>query len=137
MSKFSGTVKANNRMGTRLGYPTANILFSDENLSGIYTGMTKLLYSDDPKVTEAFKANNLPSVIFIGRPEIFGDKTLRLESHILDFPMMDLYGSVIEVEIFEKLRDSKKFKSEEKLIIQMRQDEQKAREWFRKRQTPS
>lgn len=128
--KVSGTVVRNKRNGTKFGYPTANISFEDKSVNGLFIGYTKLLSTDDERVKKAFAGKKLPSIIFIGAPETLDEKEHRLESHILDFPLIDLYDSEIEVEIGERLRDNKKFEGVEALIEQMKKDEQTARKWF-------
>lgn len=128
--KVKGMVVPNKRNGTKFGYPTANIDFEDKSADGLFVGYTKLVTTKDAKVVNAFARRNLPSIIFIGTAETLAETEHRLESHILDFPLIDLYGSEIEVEMLAKLRDNQKFDSVEKLIVQMRQDEQAAREWF-------
>lgn len=128
-----GIVVPNKRNGTKFGYPTANIAFGDRSLDGLFVGYTKLLTTNDENVTSAFVGRSMPSIIFIGAPETLDEKEHRLESHILDFPLMDLYGSEIEVEVLDRLRDNQKFESVEKLIEQMKIDEQNARSWFSSR----
>jgi riboflavin kinase/FMN adenylyltransferase len=128
--KVNGTVVPNKRNGTKFGYPTANIAFADKSADGLFVGFTKLLSTEDEKVVDAFGGKNLPSIIFIGAPETVNESQHRLESHILDFPLIDLYDSEIEVTVGDKLRDNKKYESVEKLIEQMKQDEINARKWF-------
>jgi riboflavin kinase/FMN adenylyltransferase len=128
--KIKGTVVPNKRNGTKFGYPTANIAFSDESMNGLFVGYTNLISTEDEKVEEAFSKKKLPSIVFIGAPETVEETQYRLESHILDFPLIDMYGSEIEVEIVDRLRDNEKFASVEELIAQMKKDEQDARKWF-------
>lgn len=131
--KTMGKVVRNKRNGTKFGYPTANIGFEDKTVNGLFVGYTKLNKTEDKRVEEVFGGKNLPSIIFIGAAETVNEIEHRLESYILDFPLIDLYDSVLEVEIIEKLRDNQKFESVEELIKQMKKDEQNAREWFAKR----
>jgi riboflavin kinase/FMN adenylyltransferase len=128
--KTRGKIFRNKRNGTKFGYPTANIRFSDKSVNGLFTGYTRLLRTEDKKVEEAFSGKALPSIIFIGAPETLDEKEHRLESHILDFPLIDLYDSEIEVEMTDRLRDNQKFASIDELIEQMKKDEVVAREWF-------
>jgi riboflavin kinase / FMN adenylyltransferase len=128
--KAKGIVVPNKRNGTKFGYPTANIAFGDRTLDGIFVGYTKVLSTEDSRVTNAFAAGSLPSIIFIGTPETVNENEHRLESHILDFPLIDLYGSEIEVEIRDKLRDNQRFDNVEELIERMKNDEALTREWF-------
>lgn len=127
---FSGVVVPNKRNGTKFGYPTANIFLDDKSLDGLYLGYTSLLGSENEEVRKAFP-DRLPSLIFVGAAQTVGETEHRLESHILDFPAIDLYDSEINVEIAEKLRDNLMLNSEEELIEQMKLDEAEAREWFK------
>lgn len=129
-----GIVKRNTRNGTKFGYPTANIVFDDKALDGLFVGYTSLISSNDEDVIKSFSTGKLHSIIFIGSPETLNEKGHRLESHILDFPLIDLYDSEIEVEVLDKLRDNEKFGSVDKLIEQMKHDEQDARKWFDSRE---
>lgn len=119
--KMSGVIKKYTGNGRRLGFPTANIELreADSIKDGLYCGITTL------------NSSQLFSVIYVGAPEIYNDKIRRLESYILDFPDIDLYGKSIEVEILHRLRDNKPFDSEELLIAQMKKDEVEARKFFK------
>lgn len=127
---FSGVVAPNKRNGTKFGYPTANIFIDEKNLDGLYMGYTSLIDSKSEEVRRAF-SGRLPSLIFVGVAQTLGETEHRLESHILDFPKIDLYDCEIKVEIVEKLRDNLMLSSEEKLIEQMKLDEEQARKWFK------
>ncbi|HEX5797044.1 MAG TPA: riboflavin kinase [Candidatus Saccharimonadales bacterium] len=130
--KANGIVIRHKRNGTKFGYPTANIVFEDKSFSGLFVGNTKLLSTDDEKVKQTFAGRELPSIIFIGTAETLDETEHRLESHILDFPLIDLYDSEIEITVLDKLRDNRKFESVELLIEQMKKDERDARRWFAK-----
>lgn len=127
---FSGVVVPNKRNGTKFGYPTANIFIDDKKLDGLYLGYTSLVVGRSEEVKNAFH-DCLPSLIFVGAAQTVGETEHRLESHILDFPKIDLYNSKINVEIVEKLRENMKFNNVEELIEQMKVDELDARKWFK------
>lgn len=127
---FNGIVTPNKRNGTKFGYPTANIFIDDKNLDGLYLGYTTLVETKSKDARKAF-SDRSPSLIFIGAAQTVGEAEHRLESHILDFPEIDLYGSEIEVEVVKKLRENKKFDSIDDLIKQMKDDETEARKWFK------
>jgi len=129
--KYSGVVTRYTRNGTKFGFPTANILIDDKSLDGLFIGYTEVLSTGDEKVVEAFSGQRKPSVIFVGSPETLDETNHRLESYILDFPLIDLYDSQIKVEILSKLRDNKKFDSIDELIEQMKKDEIAARIFFK------
>ncbi len=116
--KFSGIVKRHAGRGRKLGYPTANIDIDVKTPDGLYLGTTEI------------SGKKYPSLIFIGAPETFDEKERRAESYVLNFSG-NLYDKQITIETIKKLRDNKKFKTQEALVKQMRQDEQVAREFFR------
>lgn len=124
---FKGVVKRHLGRGKQLGYPTANIEISADTEKGVFIGYTQI--SKNYHSTDYGTFRKLPSIIFIGAPEMFGETDKRLETHILDFES-DLYGQEIVVEIIHKLRDNRKFESEEALIAQMKVDEREARKFF-------
>lgn len=121
--KFSGVVKKNLGRGRKLGFPTANIDAPEDIEDGLYTGLVHIhtvVYDGKPR----------QSIVFIGAAETFGDKQRKAEIFILDFDE-NLYGLEISVEVLKKIRENKKFESQEALIEQMRHDEQVARNFFK------
>lgn len=129
---FEGFVKPYNRNGTKFGYPTANITIENRSISGIFVGYTELISSENEEINKVFHDKKLSSIIFVGVAETLNQQDRRLESHILDFPPIDLYGFKIKVTIVEKIRDNQKFESIEELIKKMKEDEQISRKWFNK-----
>lgn len=117
---FSGIVQRNLGRGRKLGYPTANIQIPSDLPEGIFVGHTF--------ITE----KKYPSIIFIGHPITFSETDKKAEVYILDFDQ-DIYDQYIEVDVLKKQRDNEKFESVEKLIVQMKEDERLAREFFDKK----
>lgn len=109
IAKFSGIVEPGAGRGKSLGYPTANIVASEEIPTGIYAGYV------------IYKAQRYPAAIFCGSAETFNDTVPKIEAYILDFSE-DLYNKSITVELSEKIRDSKKFKTTEQLAQAIEQD---------------
>lgn len=103
MVVISGIVVEGKKDGRRLGFPTANITLSMPMEDGIYAGKTK------------FNGKEYLGAIFV-----YSEGNL-FEIHLLDFKG-DLYGEFLEVEVGEKLRDSKKFDNEEDLKKQIAED---------------
>ena len=122
--KISGTVKTSKKRGAKLGFPTANIDLKEDIPDGIYVGFT------------SFDSRKLPSLIFIGTPEMFGETEKRAEVYILNFSQ-DIYGKEITLELMKKLRDNKRFDSKEELVEAMSQDEIDARRFFKSQKTNS
>ena len=62
----------------------------------------------------------------IGVRPTFGESGKRtVEVHILDFDG-DLYGRELEMQVFQKLRDERKFDSVRELIVQMDGDKEQS-----------
>lgn len=118
---ITGEVVGGRRIGNTIGFPTANILPEEYlilPLSGVYITRTLL----DGKFYY--------SVTNIGvNPTFEALKRATVETHILNFDE-DIYGKNIEVFFMSRLRGEKKFKDKEELVEQMKEDTQKAREFF-------
>ncbi|MDN5850712.1 MAG: bifunctional riboflavin kinase/FAD synthetase [Nitrococcus sp.] len=120
--RISGRVAHGDRLGRRLGWPTANIRFHRARpaLEGIFTVRVRGL--DGIRLGVASVGN---------RPSVAGGRVL-LEVHLLDFSG-DIYGRHIEVEFLRRLRDQIRFSSREALSAQIARDVAVAREYFRQR----
>jgi riboflavin kinase/FMN adenylyltransferase len=116
---ISGLVVEGDRLGHKLGFPTANLDATNLILppNGVYSGCTKL------------NGQFYRVALNIGlRPTIVTNKqSLRVEAHLLDFNG-NLYGEELEVEIGEKLRDERKFNSPDELRGQISKDVESVRE---------
>jgi riboflavin kinase / FMN adenylyltransferase len=109
---ISGKVAMGDKLGRKLGFPTANLDASGLALppNGVYAGLAKV-------GGELYRV-----ALNIGfRPTVAAGKQLRVEAHLLDFHG-ELYGQELEIEIGEKLRDEKKFASPEELREQIARD---------------
>jgi riboflavin kinase/FMN adenylyltransferase len=113
-----GRVRAGNRLGRELGFPTANLALERRRapVAGIFAVRVH-------GVDAAARAG----VASLGsRPTVGGVETL-LEAHIFDYDAA-LYGREIEVEFVAKLREEQRFAGLTELTAQMRRDAQQARE---------
>jgi len=110
---ISGRVVEGDRLGHKLGFPTANLDAANLILppNGVYSGCTKL------------KGQFYRVALNIGlRPTVASAKPqLRIEAHLLDFSG-ELYGEELEVELGAKLRDEQKFASATELREQIARD---------------
>ena len=110
---ISGLVVEGDKLGHKLGFPTANLDATNLILppNGVYSGCTKL------------KGQFYRVALNIGlRPTVASAKPqLRVEAHLLDFDGK-LYGEDLEIEIGEKLRDERKFNSPNELREQISKD---------------
>ena len=112
-----GRVASGNRLGRRLGFPTANL--GIERLRSPVEGIFAVR-------VHGIAPEALPAVASLGRrPTVAGGEPL-LEVHVFDFSA-DLYGRRIEVEFVAKLRDEERFADLDALVAQMHRDAQAAR----------
>ncbi|HEY8909623.1 MAG TPA: bifunctional riboflavin kinase/FAD synthetase [Desulfosporosinus sp.] len=113
----SGTVVHGEERGRLLGYPTANILPSDDFLipkRGVYA------------VWSCLEGRRVAGMMNIGQKPTFHDMyETMVEVHFFDFEA-DLYGRDIEVHIEARLRDERKFNGVNELLSQLNKDRVKA-----------
>jgi riboflavin kinase / FMN adenylyltransferase len=115
---IAGCVVEGNQLGRQLGFPTANLNATGLVLpsNGVYSGCTKL----GGRLYHVALNIGLRPTIASAAPQ------LRVEAHLLDFDG-NLYGTELEVEIGEKLRDEQKFASTAELRDQITRDIARAR----------
>ena len=109
--------KGKQRGGPELGFPTANLHISQEDLCprhGVY--VTQVIY--DGKC--------YGGVLNIGYNPTFGEERLSAETHIFDFNE-DIYGKPIKINLLRFLRAEKKFAGPEKLARQIGEDVKQAK----------
>lgn len=115
--RLRGTVIHGEERGRQIGYPTANILTPDDFLipkRGVYA------------VRAYLDGKSVSGMMNIGMKPTFHDLyDTVVEVHFLDFDG-DLYGKEITVLIEERLRDERKFKGVDELLIQLNKDRIKA-----------
>ncbi len=115
---ISGIVTPSSQRGRSLGFPTANLNISADELdTGIY--FAQAYYEE--------KAH--PALLFIGAALTFGDMAKKVEVYMLD-EIGDWYGHKIRVEALKKVRENIKFDTKDELIAQMEQDKKAAHEYF-------
>lgn len=110
---LTGTVVHGKKIGTKIGFPTANIeILEDYKLipkTGVYIVKSILQNST------VFGIMNIGS-----RPTING-KEQSIETHFFDFEA-NLYNQKITIELLYFLRDEQKFHSLNELVIQLQKD---------------
>ena len=113
-----GKVVVGDGRGKTLGFPTANLDYSEDRLvpgNGVYA--TWACVGDDRYMS----ATN------VGVRPTFGENERIVEAFLLDFDG-DLYGKDITLEFVGRLRDELRFESAEALVTQMHVDVEQARE---------
>ena len=118
MLVIEGIVIGGNRLGRKLGFPTANIALTEDSLveNGVYASRVYL------ESGESYSAMTNVGV----RPSVDGTKRL-LETHLFDFDG-SLYDLKLRVELLEKIRDEKKFDSVDELRDQIAKDSKRVKE---------
>ena len=106
-----GTVVHGRRVGSSMGFPTANLQVSSEKLLpiGVYGGLTEI----DGKVYKA--------IVNIGQKPTFGLDYVNIEAHILNFTG-DLYGRTLKVALTRFLRPIRRYDDVNELVEQLKQD---------------
>jgi riboflavin kinase/FMN adenylyltransferase len=111
---LEGTVVEGDERGRKLGFPTANIVPSDD------------LVCPGHGVYAAF-ADGRPAAVNVGvRPTFETGRGLLVEAHLIDFDG-DLYGRTVRIAFISRLRGERRFAGVEELIAQMHRDVEMAR----------
>jgi len=112
-----GRVIRGRQLGRQLGYPTANLslITAPSPLMGVFA-------------VRARWGDNIwrDGVANLGTRPAIGGGDFMVEVHLFDFDG-DLYGRRLEVAFVEKLRDEANFADIDDLVVQMREDERRAR----------
>lgn len=114
---ISGVVEHGNAIGTKLGFPTANIrLNSNKQLPPLGVYAVEVYFQGAPHQSTFYKG-----VANIGTNPTVGNDYLSLEVHLLDF-QGDLYDKALTISFQSFLREEKKFASLEELQKQIAED---------------
>jgi len=109
--------KGKQRGGPLIGFPTANLHISEEDLCprhGVY--VTQVIY----------EGKCYGGVLNIGFNPTFGGEMLSAEVHIFDFNE-DIYGKPIKINLLQFLRGEQKFAGPNELAAQIAKDSRTAR----------
>lgn len=121
---LTGKIVSGDRIGTELGFPTANLLIDDTLKlvpgDGIYA--VDVEFPATPNETFRGLCN-------IGMRPTFSGKLKTIETYILNFNR-EIYGEQMSIRFRKYLRPEEKFDHREALIDQMKQDELEARRFF-------
>lgn len=117
---IDGIVKSGSRLGSKIGFPTANLI-PDKLMPafGVYATVTQT------------PQGLFPSVTNVGtKPTVKHDNRVTVETNLLGHDE-DLYGKPIRVYFIERLRPEQEFRSVDQLKRQMLKDAEKARRLLR------
>jgi riboflavin kinase/FMN adenylyltransferase len=114
----SGTVRAGDRRGRLLGFPTINLgpppprkLLPPEGVYAVLVHTPRGAFG---------------GMMNLGSRPTFGDPSVTLEAHLFDADV-ELYGATVKIEFVARLRDVRRFDGAEALMAQLRTDEAHAR----------
>ena len=116
---LTGTVVPGEHVGRTIGFPTANIQPDDNGKLIPAPGAYAV------RVTPAEGGESLPAMMNIGCRPTFGEHSMTLEAHILNFSG-DIYGRRMVVSFVERLRAERKFRSAAELKAQLQRDAEEA-----------
>jgi riboflavin kinase/FMN adenylyltransferase len=109
--RVRGRVAGGAVRGRTLGFPTANLESVATLLpcDGVYAGVAH------------YGGHAYPAAIHLGPNSTFGEQERKLEIHLVDFSG-DLYGEELNVDILDRLRDTRPFANADELCKQVEQD---------------
>jgi riboflavin kinase/FMN adenylyltransferase len=118
---IAGRVIHGDKIGRKLGFPTANIQLKRKRVA-----LTGVFAATVSGIDKRF----LPGAASLGvRPTLGAGLRPVLEVHLFDFDR-EIYGSHVTVHLLHKLRDEAKYDSFEALTAQIARDVQATRNYF-------
>lgn len=120
--RLTGEVIHGNKLGRTIGFPTANLKIDQTTKMlpeiGVYAVRVQL------------NDRNFEGVMNIGKkPTVQQSDLISVEVFLFDFAE-EIYGELLTVTIFDRLRGEQRFGSVEELKQQLKKDEQNARSVF-------
>ncbi len=114
--RISGRVVAGKRRGATLGFPTANLADIVTLIpgAGVYAARATVAGAVHAAAVHA-------AAVHVGPNVSFGESEISVEAHLVGFAG-DLYGSLLDVDFLDRLRDTRKFASIDDLTTQLAAD---------------
>ncbi|MBN2040713.1 MAG: bifunctional riboflavin kinase/FAD synthetase [Spirochaetes bacterium] len=115
-----GKVVKGNQIGSKIGFPTANIVPEDPD---------KIIPKDGVYAVSVVLQGGIKKggMINIGTNPTFSNTERSIEVNIFDFNE-DIYDKTLEVDFYDRIRDEVKFESPEALVEQLKNDKLAAKE---------
>jgi riboflavin kinase / FMN adenylyltransferase len=114
---FSGTVIEGDKIGRKIGYPTANLEYTNDDKIHLGEGV----YAVEVEGNDFRKKGMLS----IGTRPTLNDSSTRTEVNIFDFDK-EIYGSELKIIVHEYLREQIKYNNLEDLTKQLHLDKEEA-----------
>jgi riboflavin kinase / FMN adenylyltransferase len=120
---LSGKIVGGNKLGRKLGFPTANLEVSE---------LYKLIPSDGVYAVQAeIQGDTYHGMMNIGvRPTLHQKGQQVIETNFFNFTE-DLYNKEITIQIFKRIREEKKFSSVDLLVEQISVDKIEIQKYFK------
>ncbi len=115
--ELRGIVTPGAKVGRQLGFPTVNLSLSAHQLvpsDGVYAGHCRT------------RLGTYAAAASIGNRPTVGGSSRTIEAYLIDYPGTEIYGTVVDLSFYERLRGQVKFPDRNALIEQMRIDVQQA-----------
>lgn len=116
-----GVVEEGDKRGQTIGFPTANLTIHNHHVlpaDGVYACYAMV------------GEQRIPAVTNVGVRPTFGGLNRTVEAHLLDWSG-NLYGQVLRLEFWQRLRGERKFANVQELIAQIGRDAEQARAMLR------
>jgi len=122
--QLTGSIAHGHHIGTKLGFPTANLVTEDERKIVPATGVYAVRVLVDSHLYDG--------MMNIGRRPTFDGHQKTLETHVFQMSE-DLYGRQMTIYFIDRLRDEQRFESAEALKRQLLLDARQAEELLTKK----
>lgn len=121
---ITGTVVAGEKLGSQLGFPTANIEVNYQ-----YKQIPKIgVYAVKVEIEE----KTIDGMLNIGtRPTVSNENLQTIEVHLFDWED-DIYTKSITVTLVKRVREEQKFNTKEALILQLKKDQEEVQKILNK-----
>ena len=117
--QLEGTVIEGDKLGRKLGFPTANLTLTTTEKLIPATGV----YAVDVQILENGISRKLEGMMNIGYRPTLNGKERRIEIHLFDFDEQ-IYGTRLRVSLLSFVRDEMKFSNLDELVVQLTKDKQ-------------
>ena len=129
---ISGRVVSGDKLGRKIGFPTANIQLKHNRppLSGIFAVEAEMEVHDVVRLSSPRWTRAIRGVASLGvRPTVHDDGKPVLEVHLFDFDE-EIYGRHLRIHFLHKLRNEEKYPDLETLTKQIERDVEYAKNYF-------